>query len=291
MHPNMTIGSELVSCYEFFSDITWYIVIAAVFVYSLACKKLDSKWLLLGYEKTEKLREKGGFYKIFSKPFWIFLNAALYFGVYAIIGVTNGLFSFLSDPRYFTKLNYFTDLYFGLIPVVLLTLVCGLDVRKTIDTITPFHALEIALGKISCFCAGCCYGIPWQKGTYNFNTHRIEFPVQLLEMCVGIVISAVLFYLLHRKKTDGKIYPIYMILYSATRFLTEFLRDDFPSNWLGMKPFQVLCLIGIVVGAVWLVLIKVLQKKNKRFLENTDLVSFCIEKIKKGRSKDSPSCK
>ncbi len=285
MHPEGHWGSETFLYFDFFSDLSSYIIFVAIFITAFFVRKLDNGWLRLGYEKTEGLRKKNKFLSIlFSHTTWRVLNAAAYILFFWAFGALHEIFDFLEDGRYFTLVNYFAVLYFGWIVDAPAMFLLGCDVRKSMDFITPFAALDLAICKIGCFCAGCCNGIAWNGGFYNYNTNRVEFPVQLLESMMAFLICAFLFYYVSKKKTDGKAYPIYMILYSGTRFLTEFLRDDFKANWLGMKPFQVLCLIGVLAGVVWLVIIRILDKKQKRLLYNTNLAEFWMKKKNVARS-------
>ncbi len=267
--------------YTLINDISAALVYVAVFVFILLRRQLSCAPCRIGYEKTETLRAKNAFCKgVFSRVSWLILTSGVYVGVYLLYGLTPS-FSFLSNNEFFTINNYFIVLYFGWIIVLAAFLVLGVDFREGMDCLTPFFAVEMGLGKIACFCAGCCYGIPWRGGMFNYSTSKTEFPVQLLECFVGLLLAGVLFYCYYKRKSAGKLYPLYMILYSATRFFTEFLRGDHKANWIGMKPYQLLCLIGIVIGAVWLVVIHVLEKRNKRFLYGTNLIDFIVEKRSK----------
>ena len=250
-----------------------------LFVFFIVRKEMSCSLLVMGYEKTEELRRKNKFLNVlFSRWTWIVLTAAAYVGIFVTYSVLTDNFPFLENNTYFTINNYFSMLYFGPILVIAIQLLVGMDFRHGLDLLTPFFALEMAIGKIACFCAGCCYGIEWKGGMYNYTTNKVEFPVQLLECFVGLVITAVLFFYLTKRKGKGRAYPLYMILYGSTRFMTEFLRGDHLANWLGMKPYQVLCLIAVFIGAVWLFIIRLLDKYNKRFLYGTDLVTFIMRK-------------
>ena len=265
--------------YDVINLIAVICVNVSVFIFFLVRKEMSWSLMKLGYEKTESLRQKDKRLNVlFSRWFWIVLNSAVYVGIYASFSALVDNFPFLENNEYFTLNNYFSVLYFGPILVIGIQFFAGMDFRYGLDLVTPFFALEMAIGKIACFCAGCCYGIEWTGGMYNYSKNQIQFPVQLLECFVGFIIAAVLFFCLTKRKTNGKMYPLYMILYCSTRFFTEFLRGDHLANWLGMKPYQVLCLIGILIGALWLVLIRVLEKHNKRFLYGTDLITYILEK-------------
>ncbi len=267
--------------YDQINNVVNIAVSVAIFIFFM-CRR-ENNWSLarIAYEKTEGLRQKNKFLSVlFSKWTFIALTSAAYIGLYNAIFAIGDFPPFLANDTYFTHTNYFCALFFGILVVIAIQIIVGMDFRHSTDLLTPFYALDMGLGKIACFSAGCCYGIEWTNGMYNHKTGRIEFPVQLLEVFVGVLIAILLFFYLTKRKTKGKAYPLYMILYGATRFLTEFLRGDHIANWLGLKPYQILCLISILIGSVWIVVINVLEKRDKRFLYGTDLVDFILSKMK-----------
>ena len=268
--------------YEQINTIVTVLVSVAIFVFFMFRKEDNWSLTRIAYEKTESMRQKNKFLRVlFSKWTFIVITSAAYVGLYNAIYVFGDFPPFLANDIYFTHANYFCALFFGPIVVIGAQLIVGMDFRRGTDLLTPFFALDMGLGKIACFCAGCCYGVEWTNGMFNYNTGRIEFPVQLLEVFVGVLLSAILFFYLTKRKGTGRAYPLYMILYGSTRFFTEFLRGDHIANWMGMKPYQVLCLCAVIIGACWLVVIYLLEKYNKRFLYGTNLVDYIIEKKRK----------
>ena len=265
--------------YEQINTIVSVLVSVAIFVFFMVRKEDSWSLMRIAYDKTESLRQKNKFLRVlFSKWTFTAFTAAAYAGLYNAIFVFGNFPRFLANDTYFTYTNYFCALFFGILVVMGIQLLVGMDFRYGTDLLTPFFALDVGLGKIACFCAGCCYGIEWTNGMFNYNTGRIEFPVQLLEVFVGILLSALLFFCLTKRKSTGRIYPLYMILYGATRFCTEFLRGDHIANWMGLKPYQMLCLCSILIGACWLIVISLLEKYDKRFLYGTNLVDYIISK-------------
>jgi len=134
---------------------------------------------------------------------------------------------------------------------------------KTIDLMTPFLALGIGLGRISCLMAGCCYGIPYE-GLFalHFPDHPMceappgigLFPVQLLSFLNGLALFGVLLYLLRRKSFEGQITAWFVMLYGLTRGLLEFVRgDDIRGIWLGgaVSTSQLIAAAALVFG-IWL---------------------------------------
>lgn len=147
-----------------------------------------------------------------------------------------------------TGVNYFGLLY--LVPVFLGLgcLIMGTDLLNQLDLVTPAFPLALFFSKIGCFTAGCCAGIAWKYGIPNAFSGTKEFPIQLLEAAVALLIF--MFFMKYRKKLKtGTAFPMYVMSYSAIRFFTEFLRVE-EVVFMGLKTYQIMCLIGIVVGAM-----------------------------------------
>ena len=104
------------------------------------------------------------------------------------------------------------------------------------DVFAPGIALGHAFGRIGCFAAGCCYGrethVPWAI-TFH-NPWAAEFsgtplnqplhPTQLYEFVAEAINFALLYWLCKRKKFEGQIIALYMIIYGTERFIFEFFR-------------------------------------------------------------------
>ena len=168
----------------------------------------------------------------------------------AFISVINSCFGDLLG----TNTNYFGRLLTAPIVVFIVCFILNINYSKTLDLITPGYPLSLIFSKLACFCAGCCRGIECSFGMYNHKTNAVEFPSQLLEAALALIIF---FILLHcrKKAKEGTMYPTYLILYSSTRFFSEFLREE--SNVLGpLKTYHLLCLAGIAIGVFGLFVAK-----------------------------------
>lgn len=110
-----------------------------------------------------------------------------------------------------------------------------LPVVPVMDLFSPFLALGIGLGRLGCFSAGCCYGIPYEGFlALHFPQHPYceappemgLFPIQLLSCVNGIVLFFILLAVLRRSKRQGTTALLFFTLYPVTRGLLEFLRGD-----------------------------------------------------------------
>ncbi len=164
--------------------------------------------------------------------------------------------------------NFFGTLFFMPLIIALISLVLWVNPLKQTDILTTFYPFTLCVDKFcGCFCAGCCNGLWWPAGMYNYATRRYEVPIQLIEAIVAFIIGIVL--LKYKKKAKpGTMFPVFAILYSATRFVTEFWRGQ----TLIFGPFRyyhVFCAIGVVVGIVELILVNKYADKINLYFENT----------------------
>lgn len=152
-----------------------------------------------------------------------------------------------------TGSNYYGLLFFSPVLMFALCLAIWLDPLKQIDLITPSFPFALVFSRIACFCNGCCGGIEWSSGLYNYYTNRVEFPLQLLE--AGLALLIFIFLMFWRNKAKpGTMFPTYLIIYSASRFFIEFLSNK--ENVFGIfKRYHVICAVGVVVGIIELVIV------------------------------------
>ena len=99
--------------------------------------------------------------------------------------------------------------------------------------------------------------VEWESGFYNPASQLKEFPAQLLEAGVAFLIFIFLLYFKNRL-SKGSVFPVYLIIYSTTRFFTEFTRCE-PSVFMGLKIYQILCLVGIILGVIEYFIIRTLR--------------------------------
>jgi phosphatidylglycerol:prolipoprotein diacylglycerol transferase len=106
------------------------------------------------------------------------------------------------------------------------------------DVFAPGVALGHAFGRIGCLSAGCCYGrasnVPWAI-TFH-NPWAAEYsgtplnqplqPTQLYEFVAELINFFLLYWLCKRKKFEGQIIALFMIIYGTERYIFEFFRGD-----------------------------------------------------------------
>ena len=142
--------------------------------------------------------------------------------------------------------EFFGYLAVSAVGVVLTAATLGAPPLKWLDKTVPLYLCLAAVLKFSCFCAGCCYGLPWAAGWYNHRNNLREFPIQLVEAAV----YAALFFLLWRYKgRSGQRFALFLTAYAAIRFAVQFFRADeavfTPFHWMS----AVFAAVGV---AMWL---------------------------------------
>ncbi|HSW58532.1 MAG TPA: prolipoprotein diacylglyceryl transferase [Dehalococcoidales bacterium] len=127
------------------------------------------------------------------------------------------------------------------------------------DLIAPGIILSQAIGRVGCTIAGCCYGIESRSPIAVIYNHPESFapngipvlPTQVFEIIYNLIIFIVLVCLRGRFTKEGTIFYLYLFLYAAWRFGSDFLREGSPLIF-GLHDAQV---IGLVVMLVTLPLI------------------------------------
>lgn len=116
-----------------------------------------------------------------------------------------------------------------------------LDIRtRTGDSFACPVAVAIAVGRLGCFVAGCCYGVPTRLpwGVVFPSVDAVpRHPTQLYEALFHAICAGALWYAQRRGWFPGHRVKLYVILYSAYRFLSEFLRPEL-EFWGGLTAFQ-----------------------------------------------------
>lgn len=167
-----------------------------------------------------------------------------------------------------TAANYFATLFLAPVLFTIISLIIVANPIEQMDIYTPLAPLFLFFVKLACFFNGCCWGIPWEKGLYNHHpTHPgYQVPIQIFEAFCALAIF--IFLIRYRQKAKpGTMYPLYMILYSATRFPIEFLSGGSPKVIGQFNPYHFLCIAGIVIGLLMLLFVKFFGGRLYAFFE------------------------
>jgi phosphatidylglycerol:prolipoprotein diacylglycerol transferase len=115
------------------------------------------------------------------------------------------------------------------------------------DIVVPSVFIGIGFGRIGCFLNGCCYGaqtsLPWavqfprESATFSsmVEKHLIDetakctpplHPTQLYSSLDGFVIAAITAWYFGRRRRNGEVLAVALLIYPVTRFCMELLRAD-----------------------------------------------------------------
>lgn len=142
------------------------------------------------------------------------------------------------------------------------------DLRTIMNTIITGVVIAHAIGRIGCFCAGCCFGIPTESFLGVIFPHGHAhitygdtplYPTQLFE---SFFLFVLFFTMINWKKLKGYELETYMLGYGIFRFLIEFIRGDDRGELIALfsteyntfpTPSQFSSLLLIVVAVVLIV--------------------------------------
>lgn len=132
----------------------------------------------------------------------------------------------------------------------------SLEVRtRTGDTFAAPVAVAIAIGRVGCFVGGCCYGtpttLPWGV-VFDSIDGTPRHPTQLYEAAFHALCAVGLAWAARHGWWRGHLMKAYIVVYSAYRFLTEFIRPEWRA-WGGLTGYQWASLTLIIAfGGLWL---------------------------------------
>ncbi|MBO4541227.1 MAG: prolipoprotein diacylglyceryl transferase [Bacilli bacterium] len=187
--------------------------------------------------------------------------------------LTQNLYDFIEDPSHYHwswSLTFYGGLIFGVGCFFLLYFVWA---RKhypgsweKILWIAPSSiSLAHAIGRVGCFLAGCCYGVPtdaWYGIQFQTTTTKVV-PTNLFEAIFLFALFGVLFFLAVKKHCPyGP--SIYLITYGIWRFIIEFFRGDHRGSFIpGLTPSQAWSIALILLGIGYLIFRLLIRKKKQ----------------------------
>lgn len=140
---------------------------------------------------------------------------------------------------------------------------------KTGDIVAPSLAIGHFFGRLGCFSAGCCYGksceLPWAVTfTHPQSLAPIGIPLhptQLYSAAGNLIIFSLLWSFRRKKKFDGQIFWLYVLLYGIVRSFVEIFRGDFRGHFF-FGIFSVSQVIGATMATIAIVMLIRLAKQK-----------------------------
>lgn len=150
----------------------------------------------------------------------------------------------------------------GLLVAVLYARRHRIPFAKFADTLAPPLILGQAIGRIGCFFNGDAHGyptnLPWglvyapESPAGQMFPGQALHPTQLYEMIFNLIIFGILWKTRKAIKTQGNLFILYVMLYSATRIFVEHFRADKLIYFGNISAAQSIGIIGIVLGLIFM---------------------------------------
>ncbi len=193
----------------------------------------------------------------------------LYIFLAALIG--GKFFLFFEDPSYYLEnpKRFFTGrgfVFYGsflfAVPVMLWYFKKEkLHTFAMLDIMAVTTCLVHIFGRLGCFFAGCCYGVPTasvlgvtftDEACYANPLHTPLHPTQLYEASFILLVLGLLLYLRRRRKFYGQLFYTYLLAYATGRFVIEYFRGDVGrgyviENYLSNSQFIALLIFAVVL--------------------------------------------
>lgn len=246
------------------ADIVYPYLLPEIFEYNLPMYDLmiTIGVLLLLIYVARRFDHQDGYERKYSNRILIYLAISL--------GVALGT-SFLFDALFHSiaegelvigSITFIGGLIGGLASFILLLIYAGKtkgpQLLKILNTVIVGVVLAHAFGRIGCYLAGCCYGIP-SESVFGVDFHAGEsvgnvLPTNLYE---SIFLFGLFIALNVIKSLKNREFSVYLMAYGTFRFLIEFIRGDDRGSLFGFihtaynsypTPSQFLSLVMIVVG-------------------------------------------
>ncbi len=123
-----------------------------------------------------------------------------------------------------------------------------LNIRtKTGDSFVVGAAVAVAIGRLGCLVAGCCYGmptnLPWAMRCAQIDDIP-RHPTQLYEALLHASLALLMFHFQRRGIWKGQLAKFYILSYCTYRIGSEFLRPEkqFAFGLTGYQWFAIACL-------------------------------------------------
>ena len=197
--------------------------------------------------------------KVFSNIFfwaliWGFLGARL---IYIFVEWDYFLDNPLSVILSRSGFVFYGGVVSGILTVIFLAKKYKINLLKTADIAALGIPLGHGLGRIGCFCYGCCYGKPtdlsWgilfpPESPAGLCGMKV-IPTQLISALFLFLIFVFLLVLKRYKKFDGQILLSYGICYGIFRFIIEFYRGD-PRGKVFLLSTSQFVALGVIIVSI-----------------------------------------
>lgn len=135
-------------------------------------------------------------------------------------------------------------------------------VRPFLDNLAFAGPVVHSLGRVGCFLAGCCHGKvcdTWMGVTFSHPDTLAAikdaplYPTQLFDIVVNLIILLTVFLLDKKKKFEGQLFLVYLVMYAIGRSIVEIYRGDEARGFLfggALSHSQFIALFILIVSPI-----------------------------------------
>jgi len=153
---------------------------------------------------------------------------------------------FMSDPgilfrNFSSGFVFFGSLLFAIPTMLIFFRIKKIPTLPMLDIMAITTCIVHGTGRIGCFFAGCCHGTP-NDGFFSIvftdpvcQARPLFTPLHPTQIYSLVLIYGIMVFLLlksQRKRFDGQIFLLYLILYSAGRMILEIFRGDLSRGYI-----------------------------------------------------------
>jgi phosphatidylglycerol:prolipoprotein diacylglycerol transferase len=161
------------------------------------------------------------------------------------------VFFFFENPSYYMEnpsalwgsrgFVFYGSFIFSVTGILVFFKIKGLPILKMLDIIALTTGLVHVFGRMGCFMAGCCYGIPTESSygvvfrdanslarPLDTNLH----PTQLYSVLLITLILATIVLLRRKQRFHGQLFLVYLMFYSVGRSIIEIFRGDLSRGFI-----------------------------------------------------------
>jgi len=216
-------------------------------------------------------------------PFETTNELILFILVFSIIGgkffvIFEDFSGFLNDPgqlfrNFSSGFVFFGSLLFAIPTMLIFFRVKKIPTLPMLDIMAITTCIVHGTGRIGCFFAGCCHGVP-HDGIFSVvftdplcQAEPLNTPLHPTQLYSMVMIYGIMIFLLvlsGKKQFNGQIFLLYLILYSIGRMVIEIFRGDLSRGYVIQNMITNSQFISIVVIGVSAYFYITLRKKAVR---------------------------
>ena len=185
--------------------------------------------------------------KYYRLAYWKIVITAVLLTVSGTIGT---MLLFWIESGNWGGTSFYGAIFFVPVIMTVVAIILKIPAGAMLDLCAPAECIMLALMKLRCLYWGCCAG----RVMFTLQDVPIRFPSQIVELVTIVCVMMALLQFIKKSRYIDQIYAWYLILYGATRFVLNLLRDTKPFVWIlpaGNFWSLISITIGILVLCLW----------------------------------------